>query len=206
MKDATSIVVIMDKSGSMLHVKSDAIGGFNSFLAEQQAEPGEADLTLVLFDTTYTIGPAAPLSEAKPQTGDLYRPGGNTALLDAIGRAVTDTGERLAALPEEERPNKVIVVIITDGEENSSREYTVAQVKEMIQHQQEKYSWQFLFLGANQDAFAEAGKLGIPQGTAMDFAAVPGGVSRAYTGTSFAVSQYRREGKIDPDDWKKKVN
>ena len=205
MKDATSIIIIMDKSGSMMHVQSDAIGGYNAFLAEQQAEPGEADLTLVLFDTNYTIGPATPLAEARPLTADLYRPGGNTALLDALGNALTRTGKRLADLPEDERPNKVIVVIITDGEENSSRQYTLAQVKEMILHQQEKYSWQFLFLGANQDVFAEAGKLGIPQGTAADFKAVQGGVSRAYTGTSFAVSSYRREGKIDTD-WKKKGN
>lgn len=205
MKDATSIIVIMDKSGSMHHVKADAIGGYNSFLADQQAEPGEADLTLVLFDTTYTVHPTVPLVEAQSLTDETFRPGGNTALLDAVGRAVTETGKRLSDLPETERPDKVIVVIITDGQENSSTEHTRGQVKEMIQHQQEKYSWQFLFLGANQDAFDEAGKLGIPQGTAANFAAVPGGVSRAYTGSSIAVSQYRREGKID-SSWKKKLN
>lgn len=205
MRDATEIIVILDKSGSMEQIKSDAIGGYNAFVAEQQAEPGEANLTLVLFDSTYTIGPTRPIGEAEPLTNKTFRPGGSTALLDAIGRAVTETGKRLADTPEAQRPDKVIVVIITDGEENCSSEHTLAQVREMIEHQQEKYSWQFLFLGANQDAFAEAGKLGIGRGTVVNFSAADDGVRRAYTGTSAAVSQYRSQGKLD-SSWKKKLN
>ena len=151
MKDATEIVVVVDKSGSMEAAKDDAFGGFNSLIGDQQQEKADAAfVTLVLFDTTYTVGERMPVHAASPLTDETYRPGGCTALLDAVGRAITETGARLGAMPEGERPDQVIVAIITDGKENASSEHTKTQVCEMIKHQQDKYAWRFVYLGANQ--------------------------------------------------------
>lgn len=136
-----------------------------TFIASQKAKPGEALLTLVQFDTEYEfihkgVGIAtAPTFKLVPR--------GSTALLDAVGRAINETGARLAAMEESQRPGLVIFVIVTDGQENSSREFTRAKIREMIEHQQSAYNWQFTFLAANQDAFAEGASLGIaPAGTA----------------------------------------
>lgn len=198
MKNATEIVVVADKSGSMESVKADAIGGYNNLLGEQQAEAAdEAHLTLVLFDTSYAVGERVPVKEAQPLTDETYRPGGCTALLDAIGRVITETGSRLAALPEHERPDQVIVAIITDGRENSSHEHTKKQVCEMIEHQQEKYGWRFVYLGANQDAFREAGKLGIDRsrGFVAAYTSSGPGTREAYHNASSSVLDMRRNKK-----------
>lgn len=205
MKNATEIVIIVDKSGSMEGLKQDAIGGFNQFLREQQAEAGEASLTLVLFDTEYTARPALPLARVAPLDERSYKPAGGTALLDALGRTIRDTGQRLSALSDADRPDKVIVVTITDGEENSSRGFSLSDVKDMIAHQRDRYSWQFLFLGANQDAFAEAGKLGLDPAMAMKFAANAEGIREAYASSSKAVKRYRQVGSIGLD-WKRDIN
>lgn len=166
--DRTDITLIVDRSGSMEQMRTDAEGGVNAFVRRQVAEPGEAVVTLVQFDTEYEFlhkgVPAAAVGEYT------LVPRGGTALLDALGRAIDETGARLAALPEAERPGLVVFVIVTDGEENSSREYTRAAVRERIQHQQEVYRWQFTFLGASPEAFAEAGSLGIHAGGAAAFA------------------------------------
>lgn len=157
--DLTDITLVIDRSGSMQAIRSDAEGGVNAFIAEQVQQPGEALLTLVQFDTEYEfVHRGVPVPQVPP-----YRlePRGSTALLDAVGRAILDTGSRLAKMPEEDRPSLVIFVIVTDGQENSSTEFSKDKIKEMITHQQDKYSWHFTFLGANQDAFAEAGGLGI---------------------------------------------
>jgi uncharacterized protein YegL len=191
-KELTEIVCIIDKSGSMSEVRNDAIGGFNMCLEEQQSVPGDATLTLVLFDTEYSmVHQNKPLSKVPPLTKRSYSPGGMTALLDAIGKTIHTIGQRLSDLPEEERPSKVIVAILTDGEENSSREYNLTQVKEMIQHQKEIYSWEFVFLGANQDTFAEAAKLGIDAKDTVEFAANSAGITRAYTQMSNITMSYR---------------
>lgn len=156
--DLTDITMVLDKSGSMDACRTDAEGGLNAFVREQKELPGEALLTLVQFDTTYAfVHKAKPIREV-PYC-HLY-PGGGTALLDAVGRAIVETGDRLRKLPEKDRPGLVCFVIITDGQENSSREFTKARIKSMIEHQQEKYNWKFTFLGANQDAFAEGQSLG----------------------------------------------
>jgi len=205
MKDATEIVVVMDKSGSMGYCAADAIGGFNQFLKEQQDEPGEANLTLVLFDTTYNIPVnGKPIKEVKPLTTDTYRPGGNTALNDAVARAIIETGKRLSDIPEEERPNKVLCIIITDGQENSSREHSRAQVQEMVKHQEEKYDWAFIYLGANVDAFAEARHLGIQPQMAVAYSAGSVGTRSAYNGSSEAAKRYRSSGKkgLVDEAWK----
>jgi hypothetical protein len=157
--DLTDITLVVDRSGSMSIVRDDAEGGVNTFIAEQAKQPGEALLTLVQFDTEYEfLHKGVPISQVPHYQ---LHPRGMTALLDAIGRAINETGERLAAMNEQERPGLVIFVVMTDGLENSSKEFTKPQLKSMIERQQNEYNWQFTFLGANQDAFAEASSIGI---------------------------------------------
>lgn len=210
MKDATEIVVVMDKSGSMGPRQMDAIGGFNQFLKEQKAHPGEANLTLIQFDTTYNIlYTGKPIREVEDLNTDTYRPGGGTALNDALARGIIETGKRLSDMPEANRPSKVICVVITDGEENSSKEHTKEQVQEMVKHQEEKYDWAFIYLGANVDAFHAAAQLGIQPQMAVAFCASPIGTRSAYDGASEAVSSYRTGGKSklmsDEKKWKSRV-
>jgi hypothetical protein len=166
------IAFILDRSGSMASVKEQAIAGFNGFLADQAKEPGEARLTLVLFDDEYLVPvAAAPLAQVVPLHPKTYEPRASTALLDAIGRTIDELGQRLAATPEPERPGQVIVAILTDGEENSSRHFTWQDIATRIQHQRETYNWRFLFLGANQDAIATAAQLNIDRADAGTFKA-----------------------------------
>ena len=194
-QDFTDITLVVDRSGSMESIKSDAEGGINTFICEQAREPGEVLLTLVQFDTEYDfIHKGVPIQKV-PR----YKlvPRGSTALLDAVGRAINETGERLAKLPESDRPSLVIFVVMTDGHENSSHEFTKAQIKSMIEHQQQAYNWQFTFLGANQDAFAEASEIGIDAGGAADFSAHK--VRAACLAVGSKVSRMRkqsREGEI----------
>lgn len=187
--DLTSITLVVDRSGSMMDIREDAQGGINSFLDEQAKQPGEALLTLVQFDTEYEfLHKAIPISEVPKYT---LHPRGSTALLDAVGRAINETGERLRQMSEADRPGLVIFVVMTDGLENSSHEFTKSQLKEMIEHQQHEYRWQFTFLGANQDAFAEAGALGIHAGGTADYDSDY--VAAAYAGSSKKVARMRRQ-------------
>lgn len=157
--DLTDITIVIDRSGSMSSCKTDAEGGVNTFIEDQKKQPGSANLTLVQFDSVYEfVHNGVPIKDVPKFE---LKPRGSTALLDAIGRSVTETGERLAKMPEKDRPGLVVFVILTDGEENSSREFRAPQIKEMIEHQTSKYAWQFVFLGANQDAFKTAGGLGV---------------------------------------------
>ena len=193
-KGLSEIICIIDQSGSMGMIKDDAIGGFNTFLDEQKKLPGEATLTFVQFNTeTEVIHENKPLNDVNHITDDDYVPGGATALLDAVGKTIDNTGQRLANTPESNRPEKVIIAILTDGMENSSKEYSLSKIKKMIRHQKEKYSWEFIFLGANQDAFAEAYKIGIDQKDAYNFKASGDGVRLAYRDMSESVSDYRRK-------------
>lgn len=184
--DLTDVTVVLDRSGSMQVCRTDAEGGLNAFIEDQKKEAGECKFTLVQFDSLWEIVHECVDIRDVPHC-DL-RPGGATALLDAVGTAIARTGDRLAKMDEEDRPGLVIFVIITDGEENASREYTLGQVKAMITHQQEKYGWKFTFLGANQDAFASGASMGIShmssatyrtQKTAQTFAAMSASVGRA---------------------------
>ena len=162
--DLSDITVVMDRSGSMNVCQSDAEGGLNHFVDEQKKQPGEALFTLVQFDHEYEFVHRGIPIRTVPHCQLVPR--GNTALLDAVGRAIVETGERLAKMNEADRPALVVVVIITDGQENASKEFSRTKIKEMISHQQAAYKWQFTYLGANQDAFAEAGALGIQGATA----------------------------------------
>lgn len=166
-KNYTHITVVLDRSGSMMTCKDDAEGGFNSFVKDQKALPGKCTFTMVEFDDKYdVVYNNVPIEDV---TEYALIPRGWTALLDAVGKAIVTTGERLENMPENRRPSKVIFVIITDGQENSSKEYTRSQIKEMITRQTDEYNWQFTFIGANQDAFAEGGSIGVRAGTSLGY-------------------------------------
>jgi uncharacterized protein YegL len=197
----TEIVCIVDRSGSMRSFVDDTIGGFNEFLGNQREEPGEAQLTLVLFDHEYTVvHDGVPLMNVPPLDRKTYRVRGQTALHDAIGRAIQTVGTRLANTPDQERPDKVLVMILTDGQENASVEYGHQQVRDLIERQRDKYSWEFVYLGANQDSFAVAQGLAVPQ--SANFDASGKGVRRAYKSMGLAASRCRRGkgAKLDSDD------
>jgi hypothetical protein len=187
--DLSDITLVVDRSGSMQSIRSDAEGGVNAFIEGQAKQPGEALLTLVQFDTEYEfIHKGVLVSLAGPYS---LVPRGGTALLDAVGRAINETGQRLAAMAEQDRPGLVVFVVMTDGEENSSKEFSKSNIKEMIQLQQERYGWHFTFLGADQDAFAEAQELGMAASGAANFSRNK--VAAAYRATSAKVARMRRQ-------------
>jgi len=193
-KGLVEIVFILDRSGSMASIKNDAIGGFNSFLEEQKKVPGEANLTLVLFDHEYNLFyNGVKLQNAKPLDNSTYVPRGTTALLDAVGRTIDDVGVRLDSLPEEDRPEKVIVGILTDGFENASKDYTNTRISEMIDLQQKTYNWEFLYLGANQDAFSVAQSLNIKGINTSNFVANSIGTRSCFSDVSLRYSKLRTQ-------------
>jgi|ERR1700687_488995 len=183
----TLIAVLLDRSGSMETIKSDTEGGFNAFIDGQRGQAGDVRVTLAQFDTHYDVVYAnRPVREVPPL--DL-QPRGMTALYDALGRLITDVGAELATRPEQERPGSVVIVMLTDGHENSSREWTHEAVSAAIGRQESEYSWDFLFLGANMDAVAIGEQLGFQrdksityqpssEGVAGVFAAAAGYVAR----------------------------
>lgn len=191
----TEIVCIVDRSGSMEAIQSDAEGGLNTFIEEQKKFPGEARLTIAQFDTEYEIVCSRVLIKDAPKYR--LRPRGNTALLDALGRTITTLGEQLSKTAEADRPSKIVVVIVTDGMENSSLEYKASKIFEMITHQREKYSWAFMFLAANQDAIKTATGLGMSGASSVSYAHTGVGVRRAYAMASSALKSYRSSGDVN---------
>ena len=190
----TEIISIVDRSGSMQSILDDAIGGFNTFLAAQQRQPGEAKLSLILFDHEYqVVHQAVDIQQVEPLNQDTYVPRGSTALLDAVGKTIDAVGERLAATAESERPSQVIVSILTDGYENASQTYSKPKVAEMIKHQTEKYSWAFEFQAANMDAFAAAKELSIAPDRVVQFEATGEGVREAFVQQSQRISAMRSQ-------------
>ena len=188
----TDITIVLDRSGSMQGIAEATITGVNSFINAQRKVEGECVVSLTQFDDQYDpIYTARPLQDVPELNGITFVPRGMTALLDAIGRTITRTGERLAATHETRRPAKVIFVIMTDGAENVSKEYTRARVNEMIAHQRSKYSWEFVFLGANQDAIAVGASMGIPAASSMTYAATAAGTASTFASTSNYVSNLR---------------
>ena len=182
----TEILVITDRSGSMASIQSSAVAGFNAFINEQRSVPGEARVTHVLFDDKYELEyQAKPLSQVPVMTR--LGPRGMTALNDAIGRTMDEQGQRIRA---EGWAQKVIVVIITDGGENSSRRYTTSTIHSMISHAQE-HGWAFVFVAANQDAFATGAALGIARDHTYNFAANAAGTQSAYATMSAATRSLR---------------
>ena len=191
-QNLTDINVVLDRSGSMESVRTDTIGGFNAFLKTQKEAPGEATLTLAQFDDQYEIVHNGKNIQDVPNlTAETFVPRGMTALLDAIGRTVNATGARLSAMPEDQRPGKVIFVILTDGQENKSSEFTKAKINEMIKHQKEAYRWDFVFLGANQDAIHAGTSLGINAGNTMTYAANSKGTAAAFASVGATMCAYR---------------
>ena len=171
-KNLTEIAFILDRSGSMAPVTEAAITGFNEFLRDQQKTDGQARLTLVLFDNEYLVPlDCIPVQEAVALDTTTYVPRGSTALLDAIGTTIDHLGARISTMPEPDRPGQVIVAILTDGYENSSEKFTWKDISRKILEQTNTYKWQFLFLGANQDAIATAANLSIAAANASSYVA-----------------------------------
>jgi len=191
-KNLTEIAFILDRSGSMQSVAHAAISGFNEFLRDQQAAPDHARLTLALFDDEYLVPvDNIPVQEVVALNSDTYVPRNTTALLDAIGQTIERLGQRLEQTPEPDRPGKVIVAILTDGLENASEKFTWKEIAEKIRHQTQAYNWDFLFLGANQDAIATAANLNISAANAAAFASDYVGTRSSHKAASRKASALR---------------
>ena len=192
----TVIALIVDRSGSMQGVEDDTIGGVNAFIEQQKELPGDVSLTLVLFDDIIeTIHDFKDINEIPQLTDKVYFPRGMTALLDAIGITSRKIGERLAAMPEAERPSKVIVAVITDGRENNSKEFTLKKIRKMIQEQENVYNWDFSFISADLNAIDDAARYGFSSGRVAHY-------NKAHSSETFAamsqkVKRTRQGGKAD---------
>jgi hypothetical protein len=196
----THLSVILDRTGSMESIRDDTIGGFNAFLDEQKKQPGEATLSLVQFDTRdpfEVIHDFKPIGNVPGLTRETYVPRASTPLLDAVGRGINDLEARLAKLPAKKRPGKVVVVIVTDGQENSSREFNKDQIEKMIKEHEEKDGWQFVFLSADLGAFQDAHGYGIRMGKRIFFDKSAMGTGRVWASVSTRVSQYRQGGAAE---------
>lgn len=223
-KGHTKIVVLLDRSGSMSSIAQPTVDGFNEFLREQQSAPGTADITLVQFDSAYEPNYAdLDIRDAKPLYLDRneyfrsredavpFSPRGMTALNDSMARLIKETGDRLSKLSERNRPERVIFVSITDGGENQSREFGGSEgtrrVREMVRHQEEVYSWEFIYLGANQDAVSVGTNLGIKAANSMTYAANAVGASAAYESLSKNVIRARvgQSAAFDAEDLDKQA-
>lgn len=183
----TEIAYILDRSGSMQPMQEPAVAAFNDFVKSQLDVPGDARLTLVQFDDAYEVPVSAkPIQNVPQLTAATYTPRGSTALLDAIGRTIKETDHRISALPDTEKPGKVILAIFTDGEENASREYTSKHISDLIRLYRDQKGWEFLFLAANQDAIASASSMH------MD-AHLSGNVSFSFSGVKATGSAMSRK-------------
>lgn len=183
----TELVFILDRSGSMCNLASDTIGGFNSMIEQQKNNEGNVYVTTVLFNSvSYILHDHIDINSIPKMTE--YSTYGMTALNDSVGMTIDKIGKRLYETPENERPEKVIFVIVTDGIENASKEYSRKVVKEMIEHQQKKYNWTFMFIGANMDAVEEGATLGIANSYSKGYTASCEGTESVYRGVSGAVS------------------
>ena len=201
-KNLTEIVFILDRSGSMSGLEKDTIGGFNAMIEKQRKEPGEAYISTLLFDNeTQVIHDRVSLDKVPALTDKDYFVRGCTALLDAVGSAIHHIGNVHKYAREEDRPEKTLFVITTDGMENASRTYTYDKVKAMITRQKEKYGWEFLFLGANIDAAKEAGRFGIAPERATNYHADTKGTNVIYETLSSAIGSYRSAPKM-AENWK----
>ena len=197
-KDYSDITVVLDRSGSMGCLTGEVIGAFNTFVDEQKKVEGEATFSLIQFDDHYEVNyKAINIQDVPPLDEKTYVPRGMTALYDAVGKAIISTGKRLSHMEESERPEKIIFLIQTDGEENASKKHTLKDVKSMIKEQQEKYSWEFVFLGSNIDAVGVATDIGIKQSRAMKYANNPQGTRDAFCSLSSNLASYRRGEKVD---------
>lgn len=205
-KNLTEIVFILDRSGSMSGLESDTIGGFNSMIAKQKKVDGEALVSTVLFaNESEVIHDRIEIKEIKPLTDKDYTVGGCTALLDAIGGAIHHIGNIHKYAREEDVPEHTLFVITTDGMENASRFYSSDRIKQMIEHQKEKYGWEFLFLGANIDAVKTAHSFGIGADRAADYNSDSQGTRLNFEVLDEAISTVRSSKCLDVS-WKSKID
>lgn len=186
------ICLILDRSGSMGGRETDVINGVNSFIEEQRKLPDPASIAFVRFDSEATerFRAMGPLAECKPLTADEYKPRGGTPLLDAVGKTIAE----LDADWKAEKPERCILVVVTDGQENASREYTKAKIQEMVKARQDSGMWAFVYLGANVDAFAEAGSMGFAGANTAGYVNTQKGTAKMYAATSDAVGMMRKTG------------
>ena len=202
----TEIVFILDRSGSMAGLEGDTIGGFNAFVEKQKKEEGEALLSAVLFsDRDQVIYDRVDIRKVEPMTEQQYRVGGCTALLDAIGGAVHHIGNVHKYAREEDRPAKTVFVITTDGMENASRRYSYDDVQRMVKHEQEKYGWEFLFLGADMDAISVAHSFGIRPDRAVRYAKDSIGTELNFRVLSDTVGCLRKGERIR-EEWSREIS
>ena len=196
----TEIVFILDRSGSMAGLEADTIGGFNAFVEKQKKEEGGALLSAVLFDNdSQVIYDRVDIRKVEPMTDQQYQVGGCTALLDAIGGAVHHMANVHKYAREEDRPGKTVFVITTDGMENASRRYSYREVQKMVKHEQEKYGWEFLFLGANMDAIEAARTFGIREDRAVRYECDSAGTSLNFAVVSKTIGKLRKGETIAPE-------
>jgi len=205
-KDLVEMVFILDRSGSMEGLEKDTIGGFNSMINKQKKIPGEALVSTVLFDDAYEVlHNRKSIKEVPSLTHEEYFVRGSTALLDAIGRSLKKMISVYRKLKDEEKPEKTIFVITTDGMENASREFTSTQIKQMIEKQKEKYQWEFIFLGANIDAVRTARDFGIRKDRVANYHSDEQGTALNYEAISDAIYELRVNRCINPD-WNDEIN
>ena len=201
-QDYTHIAIILDRSGSMSGKESDVVGGVNTLFADQRKLPGDCTVTVVQFDTGdpyEVLRDGVNLKDIIAMSVAEYTPRGGTPLYDAMGRGIVTEGERLSKMDESMRPSKVVVCIVTDGLENASREYTRDRIAAMTKEQTETYGWQFIYLGANQDAILEGDKMGVQKGTSAKYAEQKtGGALRAMSAN---VGNYRATGNKEDLVW-----
>lgn len=191
-KDYTHLVVLLDRSGSMTSIQKDIIPGFNEFIKKQKEAKGKCTVTLVQFDDQYEkVFDFADLNEFIELNDKNYIPRGSTALVDSMCKLIEETGQKLSSMKEEDRPEKVLFLSITDGDENDSREFTNEDLKSKIEHQESNYKWQFVYIGANQDAFANATKYGMNINSTINFNATPQGIYAMFNATANASVRYR---------------
>ena len=205
-KNLTELVFILDRSGSMAGLEKDTIGGFNAMIEKQKQEPGRALVSTVLFDNECeVIHDRVDIQKIAPMTGEEYYVRGCTALLDAVGGAIHHIGNVHKYAREEDRPEKTLFVITTDGMENASCKYSYDRVKMMIRRQQEKYGWEFIFLGANIDAAREAARFGISEERAANYHADSLGTAVIYEAMSEVVCNVRADRPVRKN-WKRNID
>lgn len=204
-KDLTELVFVLDKSGSMGGLEKDTIGGYNSMLKKQQGIEGDCRITTVLFDHEYALlHERIDLEAVGPLTEEEYQIGGSTALLDAIGRTIHKIAHAQKHTADDYHGKKVIFIIITDGEENSSREYSVERIKAEIEQKKAKDGWEFIFLGANIDAIQTASQFGISAERAQNYHADSKGVELNFRVMSDTVATFRQSSAV-PKEWNRKI-
>lgn len=203
-KGLTELIFVLDKSGSMAGLESDTIGGYNAMLTKQKAIEGPCLITTALFDNHYQLlHDRIDIRAVSPLTDKDYQAGGTTALLDAMGQTLHKIINVQKSTDPDYQADKVIFVIITDGYENASREYSPDKIKAMVETQQKEYGWEFIFLGANIDAIVTASAFGIAPDRAMDYLADSQGTELNYQVLSQTIGSFRTTGRLDNSGFEK---